>query len=507
MADRKTQDSNVVGTRYAEEESYGVLPASPVWNTLEPDSFGDWGGEVTLMPRNPINASRQRQKGVVVDVAAGGSLTQDLTFENLQDLAQYAFCAALRKKDEVTVTAAATGPDAFTVASGGTGYREGDIMFVTDGPNKGRHVVSAGSTGTNVPVASTLVVESGVEHLAYRVGHRFASGDAEIDVSGDWPRLVAGSKDLTELGLMDGEFVGVGSDTEANRFALAANVFIGRLRASGAAFLEFAKTTRQPEADNGSGKAIEVFFMSKLVKNESDPALIIDKSAHLERILGAPDTSEPGQTQAQYLRGSMLNELSISIQQSNKITVEMSWVSADELLRAAGAGGDNGPLAGDRPALVKSAAFNTSRDIIHMKMAPVVEGEPVPDPLFAFLENMTITLTNNMTVDKAVGVLGGFAVTKGEFAVGAQVTAYFTRVEAIKMVQDNVDVTLSGHWIRQNRGMSFDMPLVSSGGGRANVEKNQAIRLDLGVDAAEGADLDHTLLMGWWDYIPSVFDN
>jgi hypothetical protein len=63
MASVNKIDSNVTGLRYAEEATIGNLPASGViWNELEPNEYGDFGGEYSLVARNPINAGRQRQK-------------------------------------------------------------------------------------------------------------------------------------------------------------------------------------------------------------------------------------------------------------------------------------------------------------------------------------------------------------------------------------------------------------------------------------------------------------
>jgi hypothetical protein len=101
MAAVQKVDSNVTGLRYQEETSIGVANTANSWLALEPNSYDDFGGEFTTVARNPINAGRQRQKGVLVDLDATGGFQNDLTQDNLQDILQGFMFADLRRKNDV----------------------------------------------------------------------------------------------------------------------------------------------------------------------------------------------------------------------------------------------------------------------------------------------------------------------------------------------------------------------------------------------------------------------
>ena len=94
MAEALKISSDITGLRMAKESvRNGALAetsiggtASIEWLALEPNTYADFGGDLTLLSRSPINPSRQRKKGVITDLEAAGGFNQDVTFTNFTNL-------------------------------------------------------------------------------------------------------------------------------------------------------------------------------------------------------------------------------------------------------------------------------------------------------------------------------------------------------------------------------------------------------------------------------------
>jgi hypothetical protein len=507
MAQVNKIDSNCTELRIAEEATLGVLPGTPDWLVYEPNSYDDFGGEITVVARNPINQSRQRKKGVVVDLDASGGFETDLTQSNIQSIMQgFMFADFLRKGEEVPTEATGT-TDLFDVAET-AGFLVGSLIFVTgfvNAANNGLHEVTAIVTDVTLEVlGSSLVTETPpATALIVNVGLQATAGDIDVDDTGNFARYTSTTVDFTTLGLNVGEFIFVGGDLAALAFTTAANNGFKRIKSIAATSLEIDKSDLAMVTEASTTETIQMFF-GRVLKNQNTKTTIVRRSYQLERQLGAPDDASPSQIQAEYLIGQVPGEMSISVGTADKVLVNLGWIGTDQETL-------DGPTAlktGTRPTIVEADAFNTSSDFTRLKMAVVSLTSEAPTPLFAFMTELEITINNNLNPNKAISVLGAFDITAGTFQVGGSLTAYFSNTSSIDAVRANADVTIDMILAKANAGIAMDMPLLTLGDGRLNVEQDEAITIPLNMDAATGAkldpNLDHTLMFVFFDYLPTA---
>ena len=517
MAQLDKIDSNVTGLRYQVETSIGVANASNDWVPLEPNGYSDFGGQLTTIARNPINAGRQRKKGVVTDLDASGGFGTDLTQENMQDLLQSFMFAANREKGREIVTLVdidTTFPDEYQVAAT-AGFLVGSLIIgknFVNSANNALNVVTAIVTDVSVEVATGQLVDETppADGEIFVVGVEAAADDIAVTTTGDYATYTSTLLDFTTLGLIPGEWIFVGGDVAGaagDQFPTnAANNGYKRIKSIAANALVVDKSTTTIVTETPAGGETIRFFFGRVLKNESDPTLQARQTVQLERTLGAPDDASPADIQAEYITGAVANEFSFNIPTADKLMCDLSFVGLDN----AQISGPVALKAGTRPALTEADAFNTSSDFSRIKMNIHSETSENPDALFAYVTELTLTINNTLSPNKAVGVLGAFEVTAGQFVVNGNVTAYFSNVAAVAAVRNNSDVSIDMHLSKANSGISIDVPLIALGEGRLNVEQDAPITLPLSLDAATAAKLDanmdHTLLIVFFDYLPDAAD-
>lgn len=209
-------------------------PGTVVWTPLEPNSYSNFGGQITTVTRESINPTRQRYKGNVTDLSADGGFNIDMTATNLQDLLQGFMFAATRKKG--------TDTDADYVKTGAAG---------------------------DIAISAT-------------------AGSA-------YPQMTSTAADFTTWGLIPGEWVYIGGDTAGKQFNALENCGFKRIKTVSAHAITFDKSVAPMVTDAGAGKTIEV-HLGRVLKNESG-AQIVPFTYQIERTLGSLDGMDPPQSE------------------------------------------------------------------------------------------------------------------------------------------------------------------------------------------------------------------
>lgn len=497
------QDSNSTGLRFAEQTALGELPVTPTWHALEPNSYDDFGGEIRRVARNPLNPSRQRKKGTIVDLDASGGFNQDLTMGNSTRILQGFLFADVREKATnlpmngvaVPCTSVTAADDKYNFGADPGAFAVGDIFlasgFTVTG-NNGLKVVTS-TDANDVTIAAGLTDETPAATAKLQVvGHQFGNGTSAIAMNGNLVRFTDSDTDLTTLGLIAGEWVYINGDAAGLSFEN--NGGYARISAIAAGYLEFDKVTWAATNETGTGETVQIFYGS-VIRNEPAKANIVRRLYNVERTVGEDDDGE----MSEYLEDAVPNELTINVPETDKVTVDMSFIALNNAQRS----GATGVKTGNRPDAPGEDAINTSSDFSRLSLALVSTDDATVTPLFGFCQELTLTINNNVSPLKAIGTLGGFETNTGGFDVGGSMTVYFSDVAAVQAVRDNADVTLDAIIAKGNKGIIIDVPLLGLGDGRLNVEQDNAIKLPLETNAAESA-FGHTLLMVFFPYLPTV---
>lgn len=486
--------SNQTGLRIAEEATPKVLPGTPIWEPFEPNSYDDFGGEVKTVARTPIVADRQRKKGTLTDLDASAGFQLDFTNRSLVPVMQGFMFADWRKKADLLATA--TTGTAYTVAANGTLFVAGDLVFAENfgtAGNNGLKKASA-STGTSVTVGG-LTAEASPPSDAHitKVGFEFAAADLALTVSGGLATLAATVKDLTQLGLVPGEWFWVGGDAVGTQYATTGSNGLYRAKTIAAGSIVCDRYPDAAATDVGTGKTIRL-FLGNCIKNEADSALQVLRTYQAERTLSA--------TQVEYVLGACPNTLKVDTKTADKLTATLAFVGLDSATETA-------QKAGTRPSIKPQEAFSSSSDFMRLRLLDDSDGSS----LAVYLTDMSLSIDNGVEADKAIGTLGGVDFSIGDFMVSGSVEAYFSTTAAIDAVRNNTTVALDfglaanvytpgvGY---QAAGWVIDVPAIQLGDGKLKVEKDKKVKLPVNLEAVASAAFNHTLLAVHFPYLPQL---
>jgi hypothetical protein len=486
--------TNNTSLSVAVEDSTGVLPGSPEWALLEPNAISTLGATVTTVARQPISKTRQRRKGSVTDLDSGFEFDADLTLEHVEIFAESFFYASWQGGDYSRPTSATNSTSEFAIPTIGTAYPANTLVYArgfTNAANNGLHLVDTGSSQTVVVVTSTLVDESpaATQNASLdECGFRFASGDAEIDANGD---LITTTKLLTELPLVEGQFIWVGGAETVNQFATAANKGFCRVTNIAANKLTLDKTPQAFSVDAGTSKLIDIYFGRYLTNVAVDDANYLEQSLQFEAAY--TDLGGTGTDEYEYAKGNYANTLAIELPLTDKATMSMGFVGTDteppSTTRATNA---DAPIQ-----VVSETAFNTSADIARLRIQDTDESGLTTD-----FKSCTININNNAGPEKVLGQLGAKYINTGLYEVDIEATIVFTDSDVLTRVRNNTTVTMDCVVRNDDSVLLFDVPSLTLGDGAKEYTVNESVTVNLTAQSFADATYDNSLSLSLFPYAP-----
>lgn len=509
MVGELQKSGNLTGLYEAEETSLGVLPETPIWREREPNSYNDFGGNFAMTQRKPITHDRQHPKGQVSDNSPTAGYQEDFTLTNMARPFQRFLFADAREKattqplngDAVVITAVNDAPDSFVAAAGLSVFKVGHIVYssgFTDPDNNGINIVTAVAAGL-LTVASPLVDEAAPPAGAFleAVGFTFGAGDVTLDAFADRVELNITDTDATTLGLIEGEWIGVGGDDASTKFALNAP-FYGQIHSIAAGKIVLRKTTGVQVDDAGAAKTLQIWF-GTVIKNEDDCDLIKLRSITLERQYGCGDDAE-----AEYVGGAVANQVTVTVPTpaaDAKITVDLGYIACTSYERTNEV--DDEILEGTRIASLNEPVFMPGLNVYQHKLAVIDPTTLNPTALVGYNSEASLVVNNNLAGNKAIETFGNAGINIGEFTVTGSITAYFPGVAAARRVRQGADVTWHLILTKSNAAVIMDIASLGLGKARATVEANTPVKLPLDTAAGKG-QYGYSLLTTFMRYVPAA---
>lgn len=488
--------TNNTSLAYAVEASTGVLPGSPVWKLLEPNSINSFGANISTVARSPISNERQRRKGTITDLDSAVEFEADLTIEQLRDFAEaFIFASAvgpvsIRSESNSTLAA---GSGAYTHAAIAAAIPANRLVYARGFPspgNNGLKVVGSGSTTTNTVVSGVTAESVAARRNASLevAGVRGASGDLQIDGNGD---LTSTALNMTTLGLTVGQFIHVGGLTAANQFANAANLGMARVMGIAAGKLTLDKKLTTFVTDSGAGKQIDILFGQFIRNVGTDHADFLERSIQFEGAF--PNLGSGGAEEYEYPEGNFANEMSFNMPLTDKATVSVGFVGTDTPEPT----GTRKTNAANAYNPERTGAFNTSADFIRLVVAQTDETGITTD-----FKSATVSINNNVSPEKVLNKLGAKFMNFGNFEIAIEAQLVFTSSAVVSAIRNNETLSLSFGLRNDDGGFMVDVPSCTMGGGGKDFPVNESVLINTTLESFGDATLGTSLSLSLFPVLP-----
>ncbi len=528
--------TNNTGLIHARETSLGVLPGSPDWKADEPNAQGEFGSQVTTVPRSPVSPTRQRRKGRITDLDASSEFDADLTLDAFVDYIEAFLFSTAVNADMTFIGANALGTG-FTIPTA-TAAQAAKFQFTAGGPisliHTAGYLLAANNSGIQtvtpitadvtpsdvlIPVTSAAIETAPTNAEVSIAGIRAEVGDIDCAVAAGVATITSGNNaavnnvNFTTLGLTVGQRLHVGGTAAANRFGSAAggsndSFGSGRILTLAAATMTLDKIDATLTASDGTATgaagANDVpcdLLFGRFIRNvpvtDSEFAQI---SYHFEQSypnlfetdpptpVGSPDGFG-------YVLGALASVLTMNMPLTDKATMVFAFIGTTSEEPVDNASRKSGASTARQPLF--TGAFNTSSDFFRLRIEDVDETGLTSD-----FKDLVVTMNNNVTPEKVLGLLGARFMNTGNFEFDIEASALFTNSLVPARIRANTTVSMD--WLIRNDdgAIAFDVPSATLGSDGKEFPVNESVLINLKVEAFVDPTFDTSIGVSLFPVFP-----
>lgn len=500
--------TNNTSLSYAIESALGVLPGSPVWHELEPNSIGTFGAEITTVARSPISKNRQRRKGTVTDLDSSVDFEADLTLSHFTDFAEgFCFSTAVNQDlDFVGGDGTATG---YTVASliaaqtaklhfnalGNTSliYARGYALAANNGLNP--LDTQPVDTDTELSTANAVVETAPTNATVDIAGIRAEVGDLDVTVAANLATITSGNEtpasavDFTTLGLTPGQFIHVGGLTSGEQFT--GSFGYGRVSSIAAGTLVLDKIDGTLVTAAGTTDTVDILF-GRFIRNvPTDSAEFIERSFQLEQTF--PDLGTGDVDMYEYAKGNLVDSIAITMPLVDKATVSVGFIGTDTDVPTV----TRKTNADSALAPTRTGAFNTTADCTRLRIAELDESGVYTD-----FKSLTVTIANNVSPEKVLCQLGAKYMNFGNFEVTVEAQLVFSDSAVSEAVRNNTTLTMDFGLKNDDGALFIDLPAITLGGGGREFPVNESVLINTTGEAFADPTLNTSIGISLFPIVP-----
>lgn len=464
-------DSNRLQLSRVTESTIGTTPGSTVATKIRVT------GENFVYDISNVESEEIRSDRLTTDlIQVGGRVTGGFNFELSygafdEEIESAMFSTwltspvKLNLTSDSSITQVTDSTDTYAVDAGGASFVACHLVRASgfgSAANNQLFRVASSTAATIVGTSLTLTDEAAPPAGARLkvVGFQGASGDITAAASG----LSSTALNFTTLGLRVGQWIKIGGTAAGNKFATAQlNDFV-RITAISATALTCDNLPATWTTDAGTGKTIQVWVSDVIRVGTTKKAFSFEKAIM-------------SQASPYYMvnRGCIVNRMTLSFASQRILTGTFEFLGFD-------VAGSLTSMDSSPDEAAQNDVLSASANVGRIAEAGVVAGSP------NFIQEINMTLNNNLREQTAVGSLGLIGHGVGKVQITGTLRAYFGDSSLLAKYFAGTATSLNARVAKSGKAMIHTFPNVKFNAANANASaQNQDVIQEIQFTALRDA--------------------